>query len=97
MRHSLFWDVPQRSSVVTDVSGQAIGPIFRGQLKDQTDRFSLNVGNYQSRLLNVPLERISQENHYAVSGRETLLLCGQIITRDQQHTQFLARSRLCCH
>ena len=28
MRRSLFWDVTQRSLVVTDVTGQHIGPIF---------------------------------------------------------------------
>jgi len=26
--YSLFWDVTQRSLVVTDVSGQAVGPIL---------------------------------------------------------------------
>jgi hypothetical protein len=28
MRFSLFWDVTQSSLVVTDVTGQHIGPIF---------------------------------------------------------------------
>jgi hypothetical protein len=79
---------------ITDVSGQAIGPIFRGQLKDQTDRLSQNVGNYQSRLRNIPEEGISQANNYLASGRETLLLCGQIITRNQQHTVLNAALRL---
>ena len=31
MRPSLFWDVTQRLFVVTDVSGQPLGPIFKGQ------------------------------------------------------------------
>jgi hypothetical protein len=31
MRHSLFRDVTQRRLVVTDVSVQPIGPIFKGQ------------------------------------------------------------------
>jgi hypothetical protein len=30
MRFSLFWDVTQRLLVVTDVSGQSIGPMFVG-------------------------------------------------------------------
>ena len=28
---SLFWDVTQRRMVVTDVTGQHIGPIFKGK------------------------------------------------------------------
>jgi hypothetical protein len=32
MRCSLFWDVTQRSLVVTDVMGQLIGLIFQGQV-----------------------------------------------------------------
>jgi hypothetical protein len=31
MRASLFWDVTKHRLVVTDVSGQCIGPIFKGQ------------------------------------------------------------------
>ena len=31
MRSSLFWDVVRHILVVTDVSGQSIGPILRGQ------------------------------------------------------------------
>jgi hypothetical protein len=30
MRASLFWDVMQRGLIVTDVSGQHIGPVFKG-------------------------------------------------------------------
>jgi hypothetical protein len=29
MRSSLFWDATQRRLVVTDVSGQTIGPIYK--------------------------------------------------------------------
>jgi hypothetical protein len=49
MKSSLFWDVTQRLLVVTDVSGQPIGPIFKGQegstltLEDGTDKLSRNV------------------------------------------------------
>jgi hypothetical protein len=59
MRSSLFWDVTQHKLVVTDVSGQPVGPVFRGQvvqepdfltIKNWTDRLSRNVGNYQSAL-----------------------------------------------
>ena len=57
--------------VVTDVSGQPIGPIFKGQavlkrlhkdcltLEDRTDRLSRNVGKCQYTLRNNPEERIS--------------------------------------
>ena len=93
----LFWDVTQRSLVGTDVSGQAIGPIFKGQLKDRTNRLSLNVGKYQLRLRSIPEGRISQANNYLVSGRETLLVCEQTITRNQQQIQPLARPRFCRH
>ena len=31
MKYSLFWDVTQRRLVVIDVSGQSVGPIFKGQ------------------------------------------------------------------
>jgi hypothetical protein len=31
LRSALFWDVTQRVAFLTDVSGQPIGPIFRGQ------------------------------------------------------------------
>jgi len=74
--------------LATHVSGQAIGPVFRGQLKDRTDRLSLNVGNYQSRLRNIPEGLNFQANNYHGPGIETLLLCGQIIARNQQYTQF---------
>jgi hypothetical protein len=31
LRFSPFWDVTQRKLVVTDISGQPIGPVFKGQ------------------------------------------------------------------
>jgi len=39
MWSSFLWDVTQCRLVVTDVSGQPIGPIFRDQLKDSYRRF----------------------------------------------------------
>ena len=30
MRHSFFWDVTQSTFIVTEVSGQSIGSIFKG-------------------------------------------------------------------
>jgi hypothetical protein len=39
LRSSLFWVVTQRRSVVTDVSGQRIGPIFKGQVVQAEDYF----------------------------------------------------------
>ena len=31
LRFSLFWDVTQRRLVITDVSGQSLCPVFKGQ------------------------------------------------------------------
>jgi hypothetical protein len=49
LRSSLFWYVTERRLVVTDVSVQPIGPIFKGQawhtLDDGIDGVSRNVGN----------------------------------------------------
>jgi len=50
----VLFDVTRRMLVAlaTDVSGQAIGPIFKGQfldylnLQEWADRLSRNVGNY---------------------------------------------------
>jgi hypothetical protein len=43
---SLFLDVTQRWMVVADVSGQTIGPIFKGQaVQDGTERSYWNVGS----------------------------------------------------
>ena len=55
MKYSLFWDVTQRRLVVTDVSGQPIRPIFKGQilpaecltLLDGTDMLSRKVEKKQ--------------------------------------------------
>jgi hypothetical protein len=49
MRYSLFWDVTRRSFVVTAVSGQPIGPIFKGP--------ETSVTECQSKLRNIPEER----------------------------------------
>jgi hypothetical protein len=65
--YACIWDC--RSSGMlhrVDVSGQSVGPIFKGQaghfldcltLEDRTDTLSRNVGNYQSKLRNTPEER----------------------------------------
>jgi hypothetical protein len=61
MCFTLFWDVTQRRLVVTDVSGQAIGPIFEDRdqeeflldcltLEDGTDSLSQNVGDITTNL-----------------------------------------------
>jgi hypothetical protein len=69
MKSSLFWDVKQRILMVTDVSGQPVGPMFEDQrvhskdcltLGDGTDSLSRNAGNYQSNLCNIPEERRCQ-------------------------------------
>jgi hypothetical protein len=62
MRSSVFWRVMPGRLVVTDVSGQPIGSILKGQaipedcltLEDGTDRLFRNVGSYQSTLRNMP-------------------------------------------
>jgi hypothetical protein len=71
MIYSLFWDGKQRKLVVTDVSGQPIGPIFKGQsvqefcltLENESDRLPRNGGNYQSTLHNIPEELRSHLHH----------------------------------
>ena len=48
LRTALFWVITQRVVAVTDVTGQPIGPNFRGgfvTLGDGTYRLSRNVGN----------------------------------------------------
>jgi hypothetical protein len=51
MTSSFFWNVAQRGLVVTEVSGQLFGPIFKGQakdclkLEDTTDTFFRNAGS----------------------------------------------------
>jgi hypothetical protein len=52
MTSSLFWDVTQSILVLTDASGQPIGPIFKGKAihclvrEDESGKLSRNVGNY---------------------------------------------------
>jgi hypothetical protein len=59
MRSSLFWDVTERGLVVTNVSGQPIDPIFKGQAVQEVgiDRSSRNISNYQSTLCDSPEEQ----------------------------------------
>jgi hypothetical protein len=69
LNSSLFWDITQRSVVPTDVWGESIGRIFKGQvvlhqavlncfnLEDGTNRLYRNVGNCYSMLRNVSEER----------------------------------------
>jgi hypothetical protein len=52
LRSSLFWDVTQHRMVVTDFSGQPIGPTFKGQAFQ-----SRNISNYHSTLRNTTQER----------------------------------------
>jgi len=49
MRYLLFWDVTRRSFVVTGVSEQPIGPIFKGP--------ETSVTEHQSTLRNIPEEQ----------------------------------------
>jgi hypothetical protein len=55
MRPSLFWDVTQRKSIVSAVSGQPIGPISKDCLtnEDEIDVLSRNVGNQ------IPIHRLT--------------------------------------
>jgi hypothetical protein len=43
MRDLLFWNVTQRRLVVTDVSGQHFGPIFRDQVVQEECIIAENV------------------------------------------------------
>jgi hypothetical protein len=43
MRYALFWDITRRRVLFTDVSGQSICLIFKGQ-EYGTDTLSRNVG-----------------------------------------------------
>lgn len=72
MRASLFSDVARRILVLTDISGQPICRISKGQafqekffldcltLEDGTNRSSRNVGNYQPTLRNIQEKRRSR-------------------------------------
>jgi len=52
LRSFLFWDITQlRLRLVTDVSGQPVGPILQGS--------STQITNYQPTLHNIPEERMS--------------------------------------
>ena len=44
-RLALLWDATQRRLIVNDVSGQPIGPTFKGSLKIGTHILSQNVCN----------------------------------------------------
>jgi len=69
VRSSLFCDVMQQGLVVsyTDISGQSIGLIFRGQavsldclnVEDVAKRLFRNTGNYQSMLYNITEVKVS--------------------------------------
>jgi len=58
----LFWYVTQCRFMVTNVSGQPIAPIFKGQTvyEEILDSFTLNVGNW----LPIYTVYISQEGIY---------------------------------
>ena len=64
---SLFWDITQRNLVVTDVSGQRIGPIFQWSLTVWPLKMGTIscpetlVTNYQCALRNIPEERRSHD------------------------------------
>jgi len=66
--------------VVTDVSGQPVGPIFRGQEVAAWPvkmglRFSRNVCNYQSTLRKIPVERRSQTAYSSDEWWFSQVLC----------------------
>ena len=95
MPFALFWDFTQRRNILTDVSGQPVGPIFRGQKKP--DSWSLKIGpigcpetsvrNYHYSPRNNPAERSSR-----------LLRCGNLKSRITHTIQTLhsATSRSLC-
>ena len=61
LRYSLFREVTHRRLVVTDVSGQHIGPIFKdcSLKKSSICCPETSVADYQSMLRNLPEERIT--------------------------------------
>jgi len=79
MRYSLFCDVTQhRLTLVTDVSGQDVGPIFKDPAIQEdclTDRLSRNVGIYQSTSRNI-WQRARISNKYQRFGGTYCLLLG---------------------
>jgi hypothetical protein len=68
MRSSLFWDITQSRLVVTDISGQHIDPILKGQAVQEETASLLkvetifppetSVTNFHSTLFKIPEERI---------------------------------------
>ena len=67
MSSELFWDITQLEwQFLTDVSGQPIGPIFKGQdiqdtLENETNKLSRkSIKNCQCTLCNDPEERSSR-------------------------------------
>jgi len=71
MLHGIDW------YLVTDVSGQPLSPIFKGQaidtffdcltLEEGSYRMSRNVRNYQSTLLNIAEQQISHLQSFSTS------------------------------
>jgi hypothetical protein len=89
MRLSLFWDVTQRKLVLTDVSEQPIGPIFKGQAVEEYPSRSgwpfymgpigypeTSVTDYQYTLLNISQER--RTNVWVPGNAYQLHLCTTI-------------------
>ena len=81
MRSSVFWHVMQPRLVVTDVSGQSVGSILKGQAVQEDCLRMGTIGypetsitNYQSTLFNMPEDRRS---HFHRSGS---LMYIQILT-----------------
>ena len=54
-RSLLFWNVTQRRLILTDVSGQHIGPMFLNFLcfEDRIARLPRNAGEHLSRIRNI--------------------------------------------
>jgi len=55
---TLFWDVTQNIAVIPDVSGQPIGPTFKGQMKmGPKGRPETSIRNYCYTLRNITEDR----------------------------------------
>jgi hypothetical protein len=87
MKSSIYWDVTQRTLVVTDISEEPIGPVFMDQEvrclihEDGTDRLIRNIGN-------IPEERKSRgELKFLTRSSHIIILNLTIIcsTRLQNH------------
>ena len=74
LRSSLFWDVRQHTTVVTEVSGQPIGSIISNclNLENGTSRLSWNVSNCQSVLYNI-LQLLISRLHYGEAWNHTFI------------------------